>query len=92
MLNRTIPALLAANFGHMAPIFVTSAVVLAAGCTIDNGIKGQTDEPPGFDSGDSYVPPVETGDTSIVDSEDSQTDLPSCLDRNFPAKSIPQLE
>ncbi len=92
MLNRTIPALLAANFGHMAPIFVTSAVVLAAGCTIDNGIKGQTDEPPGFDSGDSYVPPIETGDTSVVDSEDSQTDLPSCLDRNFPAKSIPQLE
>ena len=77
MLNRTFPALRASNFGQLSPIFVTSAIFLAAGCTIDNGIKGRADEPPAFDSGDTYVAPVETGDTSSTDSQDSETDLPS---------------
>lgn len=65
---------------------------LAAACKIDNGLSGKPAEEPDFDTGSTYVPPVDTGETSPPDTQETGVPLPTCEDKYFAAKDIPKLD
>ncbi len=73
----------------LAPCLLLS---FAAACKIDNGLTGKPAEEPNFDTGSTYVPPVDSGDTSPPDTQETGVAPPSCNDQYFPAKDIPKLD
>ena len=64
-----------------------SLLALAAACKIDNGLNGKPAQEPDFDTGDVYVPPVESGDTSEPDTQGARSlrAAGALLVRKFPA-------
>lgn len=55
---------LTVSYPTLAPLFAAS---LLFGCVVDNGLKGQEEEPPPFDTGVPWDTEVETGDTPTED-------------------------
>lgn len=65
---------------------------LAAACQIDNGLSGKPAEEPDFDTGSTYIPPVDTEETSPPDTQETGVPVPTCEDKYFAAKDIPKLD
>ncbi|MSP56801.1 MAG: VCBS repeat-containing protein, partial [Myxococcales bacterium] len=67
------------------------ALCFASGCTFENKLNTEETEPAPFETGDVYVPPVDSGETATNESVDTTVPA-SCDDNYFPALAVPQLE